>query len=39
MDPWFDVTLDGRFLIPTQVEQTGNAPITVAINWQAGLRK
>jgi hypothetical protein len=26
-------------LIPTQVEQTGNAPITVVINWQAGLKK
>ena len=38
-DAWFDVTKDGRFLIPVQVEQTVNAPITVVVNWQAGLKK
>jgi eukaryotic-like serine/threonine-protein kinase len=35
---WFDVAKDGRFLIPTVVEQSG-APITVVVNWQAGLKK
>ncbi|MEP6872207.1 MAG: protein kinase [Anaerolineaceae bacterium] len=39
MDPWFDVTKDGRFLIPVHVEQTFNASITVVVNWQAGLKK
>ena len=35
----FDVSKDGRFLIPTQIEQTSSAPITVVINWTAGLKK
>jgi len=35
---WFDVTKDGRFLIPTVVEQSG-APITVVVNWTAGVSK
>jgi Tol biopolymer transport system component len=35
----FDVSKDGRFLIPTAVEQSGTAPITVVINWTAGLKK
>jgi hypothetical protein len=35
----FDVSKDGLFLIPTQVEQTGSARMTVAINWTAGLKK
>ena len=39
MDPWFDVTKDGRFLIPVQLEQSANVPITVVVNWQAGLNK
>jgi hypothetical protein len=34
----FDVAKDGRFLIHTVVEQSG-APITVVINWTAGLNK
>jgi Tol biopolymer transport system component/predicted Ser/Thr protein kinase len=34
----FDVANDGRFLIPTAVEQSG-APITVVVNWTAGLNK
>lgn len=33
---YFDVAKDGRFLIP--VEQSG-APITVVVNWTAGLNK
>jgi Tol biopolymer transport system component len=39
MDPWFDVTKDGRFLAPVQVDQTMNVPIIVVVNWQAGLKK
>ncbi len=38
-NPSFDVSKDGRFLIPTVVEQATAAPITVVINWMAGLRK
>jgi len=34
----FDVTKDGRFLVPAEVGQTG-APITMLVNWQAGLKK
>jgi hypothetical protein len=36
---WFDVAKDGRFLIPTAAEQTASAPLTVVINWTAGLKK
>jgi len=35
----FDVAQDGKFLIPTPVEQTASAPITVVVNWMAGLKK
>jgi hypothetical protein len=35
----YDVGKDGRFLIPVPVEQSGTTPITVVVNWQAGLRK
>jgi Tol biopolymer transport system component len=36
----YGVSLDGqRFLINTQPEQTSSAPITVVLNWTAGLRK
>ena len=35
---WFDVSKDGRFLIPTQTETSG-ATMTVVINWTAGLKK
>ena len=38
-NPWFDVTKDGRFLIPTVLEQAGATPITVVVNWTAGLKK
>jgi hypothetical protein len=34
----FDVSKDGRFLIPTVLEQSG-APITVVVNWTAGLNQ
>jgi len=33
----FDVTRDGRFLIPVVIEQAA-VPITVVVNWQAGLK-
>ena len=34
----FDVASDGRFLIPVQ-EQGADLPMTLVINWQAGLKK
>jgi len=37
--PGFDVSKDGRFLIPTRPEQNITSPITVVINWTAGLKK
>jgi len=36
---WFDVSKDGRFLIPTPTELSANAPMTVVVNWTAGLKK
>jgi len=36
---WFDVSKDGRFLIPVQPEQAANAPMTVVVNWTAALKK
>jgi hypothetical protein len=36
---WYDVNKDGRFLIPTQVEQPANLPITVVVNWTAALKR
>jgi Tol biopolymer transport system component/predicted Ser/Thr protein kinase len=39
---WFNVTKDGRFLIPTiskPVEQSVGVPITVVLNWTVGLKK
>jgi serine/threonine protein kinase len=35
----FDVNRDGRFLIAAPVEQTSGAPITVVVNWAAGLNR
>jgi len=35
----FDVSRDGRFLIPAPVEQTSGAPITMVVNWAAGLKR
>jgi len=35
----FDVGLDGRFIVPVQTEQTAGTPLTVVINWNAGLTK
>jgi Tol biopolymer transport system component len=39
IDSWFDVTKDGRFLIPVQVEQTAKTNMTLVVNWQAALKK
>ena len=36
---WFDVSKDGWFLIPTQVEQSASTSMTVVVNWSAGLKK
>jgi serine/threonine protein kinase len=38
-NPGFDVAKDGRFLIPTAMEQASAAPIIVVVNWTAGLKK
>ncbi len=35
----FDVSKDGRFLLPAPAEQSANAPMTVVVNWRAGLKK
>jgi Tol biopolymer transport system component/predicted Ser/Thr protein kinase len=35
----FDVSKDGRFLIPTLVEQAASVPMTVVVDWTAGLKK
>ena len=36
----YDVTADGqRFLINTAPEQAASTPITVVLNWTAGLKK
>ena len=36
----YDVSADGqRFLINTAPEQAASAPITVVVNWTAGLKK
>jgi eukaryotic-like serine/threonine-protein kinase len=38
-NPWFDVSKDGRFLIPTRVDDGAVDPITVVVNWPGGLKK
>jgi len=36
----YDVSADGqRFLVNTSPEQAASAPITVVLNWTAGLKK
>ena len=35
----FDVSKDGRFLIPVEGEQSALPPISVVLNWQAGSKK
>ncbi len=36
---WFDVSKDGKFLIPSEVEAASTVPMTVVVNWQAGLKR
>jgi eukaryotic-like serine/threonine-protein kinase len=38
-NPTFDVAKDGRFLIAAPVQQNASVPITVVVNWIAGLKK
>jgi len=38
-NPSYDVGADGRFLVATPVEQAATVPMTVVLNWQAGLKK
>ena len=38
LDRTFDVSKDGRFLIPMD-ERTSTPPLTLVVNWQAGLKK
>jgi len=36
----YDVSADGqRFLIITMAEQAASAPITLVVNWMAGMRR
>ena len=36
----YDVTRDGqRFLLNVPLEDTVSSPITIALNWAAGLKK
>jgi len=39
--PWdrFDVSKDGRFLMTVPVKQGASTPITMIVNWTAGLKK
>jgi Tol biopolymer transport system component len=39
LGPNFDVSKEGRFLIPTEVGEASHEPMTVVLNWQAGLKK
>jgi serine/threonine protein kinase/Tol biopolymer transport system component len=36
---WYDVSKEGRFLMPTQLEQAAIVPMTVLVNWTAGLKR
>ena len=38
-EAYFDVSKDGRFLIPASAEQLVNTAMTVVVNWAAGLKK
>ena len=35
----FDVSKDGRFLLPVLVEQEASTPMTVTLNWPQMLKK
>jgi len=34
----YDVSKDGRFLVPMQIEQSAIVPLTIVQNWQSGLK-
>ncbi len=36
---WVEVSKDGRFLIPVQLEHAANAPMAVVVNWPAAFKK
>lgn len=38
-DSGFQVSTDGRFLLPTPVEQQASTPMTVVLNWPQTLKK
>ena len=38
-DVSFDVSKDGRFLLPMLVEQVASTPMTVVLNWPELLKK
>jgi serine/threonine protein kinase len=35
----YDVSVDSRFLVASPAEQTAAVPMTIILNWQAGLKK
>ena len=35
----FDVSKDGRFLIPTEIDSGSGAAVNIIVNWTAGLKK
>jgi len=37
--PTFDVSADGRFLLPALVGGSGAGPMTVVINWTGALKR
>jgi Tol biopolymer transport system component len=36
---WYDVDQKGRFLMPTELEQAATVPMTIVVNWTAGLKR
>jgi hypothetical protein len=36
---WYDVSKDGRFLVPELKDSGAVAPINVVVNWTAGWKK
>ena len=39
INPGYDVSKDGRFLMPVAIEQATTPPMTVVINWNAGMKQ
>ena len=38
-EKWFDVSTDGRFLIPRPIQDSSRTAMTLVMNWTAGLKK